>query len=85
MGLSFGHGDGVAQQGVARHDDDLLDEGLDEGPALGQLALVQELAHVQGVGRDGPHVVQDRPALREYGPGIGRRVLQALLPLAVAP
>ena len=38
-------------------DDDLLDEGLDEAPALGQLALVQESAHVLGIGGDGVHVV----------------------------
>ena len=79
----MGHGDCVAQEGVAGHHDDLLDEGLDEGPALGQLALVQKLAHVLGVSRDGVHVVQDGPALGEDGPGIGRRVLQALLPLTV--
>ena len=77
------NGDGVAQEGVAWRHDDLLDEGLDEGPALGQLALVQKLAHVLSVGRDGVHVVQDSPALGEDGPGISRRVLQALLPLTV--
>ena len=32
----------VAQEGVAGHDDDLFDEGFDEGPALGQFALLQE-------------------------------------------
>ena len=68
---------------MAGHDDDLLDEGLDEGPALGQLALVEELAHVLGVGCDGLHVVEDLPALGEDGPRLGRRSLKALLPLPV--
>ena len=35
-----GHGDGVVQEGVARHHYDLLKEGLDEGTAVGQLALM---------------------------------------------
>ena len=35
---------------------DLLDHGLDKGPAPGRLALIQALAHVLGVGGDGVHL-----------------------------
>ena len=35
-----------------------LTKAFDEGPALGQLALLQEVFHVPGVGRNGLHVVQ---------------------------
>ena len=41
-------GDGVAHRGVAGLHHDLLHEGLDEGPALGQLAFVQIPAQVPG-------------------------------------
>ena len=39
-GTVLGGGYGVAHESVVWHDDDLLDEGLDEGPTLGQLALL---------------------------------------------
>jgi len=38
-----GHGNGVAHQGVAGHYGNLLDEGIDQSPPLGQLALFQEV------------------------------------------
>ena len=81
----LGHGDAVAHDGVTRPDLDLLDECLDEGPALGKLALLQKLAHVLRVGRDGLHVVQDHPPLRQQCPGLLRRALQLFLPLPVVP
>ena len=77
------HGDGIAQQGVAGLHHDFLDKALDEGPALRQLALLQEHAHVLGVGRDRLHVVQHLPALGEDGPRLLRRRLQLLLPFPV--
>ena len=78
-------GRGIAEEGVAGHDDDLLDEGLDEGSALGQLALVKEVPQLLGIGRNRVHVVQRLSALREHRPGILRRILQALLPLPEFP
>ena len=75
------YGDGIAEESVAGHDDDLLDQGLDEGSALGRFALVEEVPHVLGVGRDRVHVVEDLPALGEHRSGILRRIIQALLPV----
>ena len=40
-----------------------------------KLALVQERAHVLGVGRDGVHVVEDCPALGEHRLGLLRLYL----------
>ena len=79
------NGDGVSEKSVAGHDDDLLDEGLDECPALGQLALVEEVLHVLGVGRNCVHVVQYLPALGEVRPSLLSEVLKPLLPLPVFP
>ena len=75
--------DGIAYESVAGNDDDLFDEGLNEGPALGQLALLEEVLHVLGLGGDSLHVVQVRPALGEDRPGVRRRILKTLLPLPV--
>ena len=77
------HGHGVANQGVPGDDHDLLNEALNEGPALGELTPLQEVLHVSGVGRDGVHVVQVCPALGEDGPGVRRSILRALLSLPV--
>ena len=63
--------------------DDLFDERLDKGPALGQFAVLQEVPHVLGVGGDSLHVVQVRPALGEDRSRIRRRILKTLLPLPV--
>ena len=79
----MGHWYCVTHQGSARLHHDLLDEGLDEGPALGQLALVQELAQVHAVGGDGLHVVQHHPPLGQQRPGLPRRGLKFFLPLPV--
>ena len=62
---------------------DLLDEGLDEDPALGQLALLQKLAQVHAVGGDGLNVVQHDPPLGQQHPGLRRCGLKTLLPLPV--
>ena len=82
-GAVLGHRNRVAHHSVVGHDDDLFHEALDESPALRQLALVEEHAHVQGVGRDGLHVVQDLSAVGEHRPRLLRRSLQFLLPLPV--
>ena len=59
----------------------LLDEGLDEGPALGQLALLQEVFQIPGVGRDSAYIVYVCPSLGENGPGVRRRIPKTLLSL----
>ena len=46
-------GYGVDDGGPAGLDLNLLDDGPDEGPGLGQLAGLQELAHVLGEGSAG--------------------------------
>ena len=61
-----------------------LTKDLMKAPALGQLALVQEVPHVLGVGREAVHVVQHLPALREDG-SRRRRILKTLLPFPVLP
>ncbi len=81
----FRHRDRVPHHSVAGPDDYLLDKRFDEGPALGQLALVQKLVHVLGVGGDGLHVVQHHPPLGQQRPRLLRRGLQPLLPLPVVP
>ena len=63
--------------------DDLLDEGLDKGPALGQFTLLQILAQVLGVGGDGLHIVQHHPSLGQHRSGLLRRGLKPLLTLPV--
>ena len=72
-------------QGVSGLHHDLLHEALDEGPTLRQLTLVQEHAHVLGVGCDGFHVVEDLPPLGQHRPGLRRCRLKLLLPLPVVP
>ena len=62
---------------------DLLDEGLDEGPALGQLTLVQKLAQVLTISGDGFNVVQHHPPLGHHRPGLHCRSLKPLLPFPV--
>ena len=51
--------DGVAQESLAGHDDDLLHKELDEGSSPGALALTQEILHVPGAGRDAGHDIQE--------------------------
>ncbi len=62
---------------------DLLDEGLDKCPLLGQIALVQKLAQVLTISGDGLHVVQHHPPLGQHHPGLRRRSLKSLLPFPV--
>ena len=62
---------------------DLLDEGLDKCPSLGQIALVQKLAQVLTISGDGLHVVQHHPPLGQHHPGLRRRSLKSLLPFPV--
>ena len=64
----MGRGQRVEDGGPAGLDDDLLDEGADEGPGLGQLAGLEELAHLLCEGGDGVGAVQHRPALRPVHP-----------------
>ena len=60
-----------------------LTKDWDEGPSLGQLALLQEVSHVLGVGRDGVHVVEDLTALGQGCPRLLSGILKPLLPLPV--
>ena len=48
---------------------EVLDDGFDKGPASGQFALLQEVAHLLGVGRNGFHFVKEyrRHARRRLG------------------
>ena len=62
-----------------------LYERLDEGLALGQFAVLQEVSHFLGVGLDGVHVVQDRPELGQNLPGRRRLVLKEFLPVPEFP
>jgi len=64
---------------------DLFDEGLDEGPPLGELALPQIPAQVLAVGGDGVHVIQHHPTPGQHDPGVLRCFLQLLLPFPVFP
>ena len=46
------------QDGLAGHDYDLPDERLDERPALGQFAPIQEVVHLSSVFRNFDGVAQ---------------------------
>ena len=60
-----------------------LTKDLMKGPALGQLALLEEVPHVLGVGCDGVHVVEDLPALGQGSPRLLSGILKPLLPVPV--
>ena len=76
-------GDGVDDGGLAGLDLDLLDERVDEGPGLGKLAGLEELAHLGGEGGDGVGAVQELPPLREQLSRLLCGDLQLLLALPV--
>ena len=78
-------GYGVDDGGPAGLDPDLLDEGADEGFGLGQLAGLEELAHLGGEGGDGVGAVEELPPLFQQRPRLLCGDLQLLLALPVLP
>ena len=78
-------GYGVDDGGPAGLDHDLLDEGADEGFGLGQLAGLEELAHLGGEGGDGVGAVEELPPLFQQRPRLLCGDLQLLLALPVLP
>ena len=56
---------------------------MEEGLRLGQLARPEELPHLLRVGGDRLHVVEDLAPLRERGPRLRGRLLQAPAALLV--
>ena len=79
----MGHRDCVTHESPSGLHHDLLDEGLDKGPPLRKLTLVQKLAQVFAVSRNDVHVVQHHPPLGQHRPGLPRRGLKFFLPLPV--
>ena len=75
----------VDDGGPAGPDHDLLDEGAHEGFGLGQLAGLQELAHLGGEGGDGVGAVEELPPLRQQPSCLLCGDLQLLLALPVLP
>ena len=84
-GAVLRRGYGVDDCGLAGLDLDLLDEGVDEGPGFGQLAGLEELAHLLGEGGDDIGAVQHHPSVGEQGPRLLCGYLQLLLALPVLP
>ena len=78
-------GYGVDDCGLAGPDLDLLDEGVDEGPGLGQLAGLEEVAHLGCEGGDGVGAVQEPPPLDQQPSRLLSGYLQLLLALPVLP
>ena len=78
-------GYGVDDGGSAGLDLDLLDEGVDEGPGLGQLAGLEEVAHLGCEGGDGVGAVQHHPPLLQQPSRLLCGDLQLLLALPVLP
>ena len=76
-------GYGVDDGGPAGLDHDLLDEGADEGFGLGQLAGLEELAHLGGEGGDGVGAVEELPPLLQQRSRLLCGDLQLLLALPV--
>ena len=75
----------VDDGGLAGLDLYLLDEGVDEGSGLGQLAGFQEVAHIGGEGGNGVGAVQELPPVREQRSRLVCGDLQLLLALPVLP
>ena len=69
-------GYGVDDGGLAGLDLDLLDERVDEGPGLGKLAGLEELAHLGGEGGDGVGAVEELTPFREKRPRLPSGDLQ---------
>ena len=84
-GAVLRRGYGVDDGGPARLDHYLLDEGADEGFGFGQLAGLEELAHLGGEGGDGVGAIEELPPLFQQPSRLLCGDLQLLLALPVLP